>query len=195
MSLRHLLTLSISTLLAVPSFAAPGIGRPRIESGIHTKNTDRSSEKGNSSGFKEETSLERLNRFEAESTTLSKLELSRNQMKALIREFKVNPTEYASFQRLIRSAYSSKESENTSLLRNYFQLLSTTSGEFHLSPSLLEERLNTWSSVTKDHLSTMLETSVQFAKQDKIIFREQAFEKALNKFGIDTEYQKKCRRS
>lgn len=194
MNFNHILSVSLITLIASSSFAAPGIGRPRVGSGINPRSSEKSLEKGKESSKKEETTLERWQRFESETTTLAKLQLSRDQMKALVREFRGNPSEYASFQRLIRSTPTVKTAQDGLLLKGYFQFLASTNGEFHLLPSILEERMNTWSPITKEHLGTVLETSAEFAKQGKAVIREEAFELALKKFGIDTEYQKKCRR-
>lgn len=191
MILRYLLTTSIVTLIASQSFAGPSVGKPRIDLGLKSKTTDRNGDKIKS---KEETPLEHWERSQAETSTLSKLQLSREQMKALVREFRGNPSEYGSFQRLIKSAPQTKTTEDIALLKNYFQLLAHSNGEFHLSPSIIEERIRSWSPTTKEHLATILEASVQAAREEKAILREEAFESALKKYGLDTEYRKKCRR-
>jgi len=201
MILRQLLTLSILSLISISSFAAPnfgGAGRFRnsqIDSRITSRDSDRTSDKSKNSNHGNETDLERLQRYQAEKATLSKLQLSRDQMKSLTREFKDNPNEFASLQRLIQSAITAKTSADSALLKNYFQLLSFTGGTFHLTPTVLEQRINNWSQTTKENLAAVLETSVQMSRNDNVVVREEAFEKALKKFGLDSEYQKKCRRS
>lgn len=198
MILRQLLTLSILSLVSISTYAAPGIGRfgrSHIDSRMSSRDSDRTSDKSRASHRGNKTELERLQRYQAENATLSKLQLSRDQMKSLTREFKDNPSEYASLQRLIQSAISSKSSADSALLKNYFQLLSFTSGTFHLTPTVLEQRITNWSQATKENLAAVLETSVQMSRQENVVVREEAFEKALKKFGLDTEYEKKCRRS
>lgn len=186
-------------LLVSTSFAAPGVGRgagrPHVDSVGSSKDQNEVSSKKESRPSMEGASLEKLQRSQAEDSTLSKLEISREQMKSLVRYFKQNSKDYSSFQRLIQAAHDAKTSEDRLVLRNYFQLLAFSGGEFHLSPSVLEERLTAWPSATKQHLGIVLESAAENARSGSAVTREDAFKAALKKFGLDSDYQKKCRRN
>jgi len=187
-------------LLVSTSFAAPGVGkgagRPHVDSVVRrSKEQVEGSEKKENRPSIEEASLEKLQRSQAERSTLSKLEISREQMKSLVRYFKQNSKDYSSFQRLIEAAHVAKTSEDSLVLKNYFQLLAFSGGEFHLSPSVLEERLTAWPSATKQHLGIVLESAAEYARSGSVVTREDAFKAALKKFGLDSDYQKKCRKN
>lgn len=143
----------------------------------------------------EKTSLERLQRSQDESQILSAIGIQRDQMKSLIREFKIDNSESLSLQKLLSASHrSSSSKEDRALLKNYFQLLSHSTGEFHLTPSRLEHQLTTWSPFAKLQFAKVLETAVEFSKEGQSILREDAFEKALKKFDLDRDYRKQCRK-
>ncbi len=191
MILRLLLIMNLLALSTAPSFAAPKPGEPD-PSGLRGREFDRRSDKKPEPRRMEDATLDQWQRFQTETAILSRLELSRDQMKSLVREFRKNPAEYQSFQHLVRSASSARE--DAALLKGYFQLLSHAAGEFHLSPARLETRMKTWSSSAKEHLGEVLQASAQLVREGKAATREQAFQLGLKKYGLDGQYQRNCRK-
>lgn len=140
-------------------------------------------------------SLERLQRSQDEKQILSALGINRDEMKNLVHEFKSDLSEYQAFQNLLTTARrSSSSKEDRALLKNYFQLLSRTSGEFHLSPTRLESQIKTWSPFAKLQFARVLETATEMSGSGKSVLREDAFEQALKKYDLDKDYRKQCRK-
>lgn len=143
----------------------------------------------------EKMSLERLQRSQEEKLILSSLGINRDEMKNLIHEFKSDTTEYQAFQNLLATARrTSSSKEDRALLKNYFQLISKTSGEFHLSPTRLESQIKTWSPFAKLQFAKVLETATEMSGTGKSVLREDAFEQALKKYDLDRDYRKQCRK-
>jgi len=176
------------------SFAGPRAFGPKAPS--FERNTDQSK----SDKFdplqknSEKMSLERLQRSQDEGQILSALKINREEMKSLVREFKGNAEEFVAFQNLLGAARSSSSKEDRALLKNYFQLLAKTSGDFHLSPTRLKEQLYGWSPFAKLQFARVLEAAIEISSDGRSVLREDAFEQALKKFDLDRDYRKQCRK-
>lgn len=175
------------------SFAGPrpfGPKAPSLERSDRSKSDKFDPFRKNS----EKMSLERLQRSQDENQILSALKINREEMKSLIREFKGNSEEFVAFQNLLGAARSSSSKEDRALLKNYFQLLAKTSGDFHLSPTRLKEQLYGWSPFAKLQFARVLEAAVEISSDGRSVLREDAFEQALKKFDLDRDYRKQCRK-
>lgn len=177
-------------LCSFSSFAGPRVFSPKPPSIDH--NRFEKSDRLNKNSYK--MSLENLQRSQDEIKILSALQIERGEMKNLVREFKANSTEFTAFQSLLSSARKSSSNEDRALLKNYFQLLARTTGDFHLSPSRLEQQINSWSPFAKLQFSRVLETAIDISSQGGTPLREEVFESALKKFDLDREYLKKCKK-
>lgn len=194
---RFLLAISISFSLTASALAVPRFNEPRARFEPRERDFDRDSERDrrreSNPSTMENANLGDWRRFEKESFILRTLELSRNEMQSLTREFKHDSTQYRSLQRLIGASLRGPGGDKA-LLRGYFQLMTRCAGGFHLSPVELETKLQHWNPAAKEHLGRVLQTAAQLARQGRAATREQAFQLGLKKFGLESKYRENCGR-